>query len=84
VLETEKVPTGELDGLPSTTSTRPPTPPAAPEATRASNWSEPVPKLTFGYSKMSPLDNSETWLESTPEGSGSVVVVTVTLPVAVE
>src|SRR5438067_37024 len=37
VLATEKLATGALDGLSSTTSTMPLIPPAAPEATRASN-----------------------------------------------
>jgi len=51
VLPTAKLPTGVFDGLSSTTSTRPLTPPAAPEATRASNWLDPEPKLTPGYSR---------------------------------
>jgi hypothetical protein len=51
VLPTAKLPTGALDGLSSMTSTRPLTPPAAPEATRASNWSDPDPKLTPAYSR---------------------------------
>ncbi len=51
VLATAKLPTGVLAGLSSTTSTSPLTPPAAPEATRASNWLEPEPKLTPGYSR---------------------------------
>jgi hypothetical protein len=46
VFATANEPTGEFDGLSSTTSTRPLTPPAAPEATLASNWVEPdEPKL---------------------------------------
>jgi len=51
VLATAKLPTGAFAGLSSTTSTRPLTPPAAPEATRASNWLDPEPKLTPGYSR---------------------------------
>ena len=42
VFPTAKVPTGLLDGLSSTTSTRPLTPPEAPDATRASNWLDPA------------------------------------------
>ena len=60
VLPTAKLPTGAFDGLSSTTSTRPLTPPAAPEATRASNWLDPEPKLTPGYSRYSPLVSWDT------------------------
>src|SRR6185437_5308126 len=68
VLPTAKLPTGELAGLSSTTSTRPLTPPAAPEATRASNWRDPEPKLTPAYSMYSPLVSGAAWLPSTPAG----------------
>ncbi len=51
VFPTAKEPTGELDGLSSTTSTRPLTPGLAPDATLASNWLEPDPKLILLYSR---------------------------------
>src|SRR5262249_53570064 len=82
---TAKLPTGVLDGLSSTTSTSPLTPAAAPDATRASNCVDPVvPKLTSAYSRVLPFDSCAAWFPSTPAGSLSVVVVTVTVPWLVE
>src|SRR5215472_6656357 len=86
VLPTAKLPTGALDGLSMTTSTRPLTPPAAPEATRASNCVDPVvPKLTLAYSSRSPLTSCAAWLPSTPLGLLSpVAAVTLMVPVLAE
>ena len=51
VFATAKDPTGEFDGLSSTTSTSPLTPVPAPDATLASNWLDPDPKLMLLYSR---------------------------------